>query len=163
MCMMQAIPPRCYLLSMREEQRIIADWMRRQLDRLKISAEEWAREAKLSPTTVTRAMKDDYASVTSIPTLAALARVANVASPLDFLKGTDISVASVPSEDALAVILEAVQRDGVSPPAMARGLAHGLRLLARNPEIPKNPEMLRIVAQSSAEVLDSPPYDSPSP
>jgi hypothetical protein len=74
-------------LSVRELQGVVIRWMARQLERLQWSAERWAKEADLSPTTVTRAMSKSYNSVSSVPTLHALARAAGVPSILDFMEG----------------------------------------------------------------------------
>jgi hypothetical protein len=70
---------------MQGHQQIVVKWMRRQLSRLQWKPERWAREADLAPTTVTRAMAETYQSVSSVPTLHALARAAGVPSILDFL------------------------------------------------------------------------------
>ena len=45
------------------------------------TARRWAKEAELSPSTVQRPLKEDYANVTSTRTLLKLARAANVAPP----------------------------------------------------------------------------------
>lgn len=74
-------------MPIRQEQKIIVKWMRCQLDRLEWLPERWAREAGLAPTTVTRAMSDNYGSVSSVTTLNALARAAGIPSVIDFLDG----------------------------------------------------------------------------
>lgn len=50
------------------------------------TASEWSASAGLHKTTVSRAMKDDFNSVTSIPTLHRLASAAGIPSVLDFLR-----------------------------------------------------------------------------
>ena len=70
---------------MKSEQKIVVAWMKWVLCRRKWSAEEWARRAEISPTTVTRAMRPSYDGVTSLPILDKLARVANLPSPLEVL------------------------------------------------------------------------------
>ncbi|WCT73955.1 S24 family peptidase [Sphingomonas naphthae] len=75
-----------YLADMQPEQRIIAKWLETTRERLGWSWASWAEKAGLgAATTLTRAVKEDYASVTGIPTLHALAKAANIPSVLDFL------------------------------------------------------------------------------
>lgn len=88
---------------MQAMQAVVVRWMARQLQRLHWSAERWAREAKLAPTTVTRAMSSNYKSVSSVSTLCALARAAGVPTILDFLDGqTDMT----PRSPIIAAILK---------------------------------------------------------
>lgn len=94
---------------MRGEQRVVVGWMRRQLDRLHWKPERWAHEAGLAPTTVTRAMADNYNSVSSVTTLHALARAAGCPSILDFLEGqTNLDLAYPIITTALKELLPAV-------------------------------------------------------
>lgn len=79
------------------EQAAVVAWMTRVLDAKGWTAERWAREAAISPSTVTRAMKEDYPSTSSLPILHKLARAAGVVSPVDFLIGT----ASLPDAEAV--------------------------------------------------------------
>lgn len=72
---------------MRGEQRVIVAWMRHHMERLGWNPEKWAKEAHLAPTTVSRALAENYESVSSVPTLHALARAAGSPSVLDFLQG----------------------------------------------------------------------------
>lgn len=153
---------RCYSDHVRAEQRIIAEWMRRQLDRLGWSGKEWAEKAGVNPSTVTRAMEDDYKSVTSMPTIDALARAAGTVSPLAFMEHNGHGRGDVPSDDALAIILAKIlPEDPRSPrlPLLARRLGYGLAILARNPELARNPDMLQGVAESVAEL--PPPPEMP--
>lgn len=94
---------------MRPEQQIIVAWMRRQLERLRWNPERWAKEAGLSPTTVSRAMHDKYESVSSVTTLHALARAANMPSILDYLTHQTNSAYTAPLIGAvLAELLPAI-------------------------------------------------------
>ena len=97
---------------MQPEQKIIAEWIEATRERTGLSYPEWAKRADLgAATTLTRALKDDYQSVTSVKTLHALAQAAGVPSILDFLRGQVGGVppqAGRPNEEALASLLAAV-------------------------------------------------------
>lgn len=74
------------LTNMRDEQKVIAGWIERIATAKGWSYAEWAKKAELgAATTITRALKPDYESVTSIPTLHQLAVAADRPSVLDFL------------------------------------------------------------------------------
>lgn len=70
---------------MQGAQRIVVDWMKAQLQRHGWKPGGWAVKAGIAPTTISRAMHESYTSVTSLPTLHALAVAAGVPSVLDFL------------------------------------------------------------------------------
>lgn len=70
---------------MKPEQKIIAAWMLRIMEQNNWSAKDWADRAQISPTTVSRAVKEDYQSVTSVSNLVRLAEAAGKPSILDFL------------------------------------------------------------------------------
>lgn len=59
----------------------IRDWMKSVLAEKGWSPARWANEAGVAPSTVQRAIKDDYAFVTSSRTLEKLARAANIPAP----------------------------------------------------------------------------------
>lgn len=59
----------------------IRDWMKSVLAERSWSPARWANEAGVAPSTVQRAMKDDYAFVTSSRTLNRLAEAANIPAP----------------------------------------------------------------------------------
>lgn len=59
----------------------IRDWMKSILAERDWSPARWAKEAGVAPSTVQRAIKDDYAFVTSSRTLDKLARAANSPAP----------------------------------------------------------------------------------
>lgn len=138
MCSVQAARSQVYYDTVQPEQRIIADWIERTQERLGWSYAQWAEKAGLgAATTITRAIKDDYASVTSVKTLHALAHAAGEESVLDFMQagqtvGAPQTVA--PSADTLAALLAAVlplargQSDR-SMRVVAAALQHGLELL----------------------------------
>lgn len=74
-----------YPAAMQPEQRIIADWMKRQMERLGWKPQQWAIRADVTPTNISRAVKEDYPSITTIKTLDRLAKAAGVTSVLEFL------------------------------------------------------------------------------
>lgn len=73
---------------MKAEQAIVAEWMQRQMKRTGWTSVEWARRAKISASTVTRATHSDYNSITTLATLDKLARAAGAESVLEFLART---------------------------------------------------------------------------
>lgn len=81
--------------SMKPEQRVVVGWMRRVLMLRGWTPEEWARRARVSPTTITRAMRDSYDGVTSLTVLHKLASVSGLASPLAVLQ-KDCVVVRIP-------------------------------------------------------------------
>lgn len=127
---------------MQPEQKIIADWIRRTLQAKNWNAANWATAAKVSPTTITRAIAEDYDSVTSVKTLNTLARAAEVPSVLDFLESEGSTTVStpapaVPSVESLSALLAAVlplaprgRQTAESLRVVAAALESGLALLA---------------------------------
>lgn len=83
---------------MHERQKPIAEWMNGVLSRHKISAREWAERAHLGKDTVSRAMRDNFESVTSTSTIAKLADAVNE-RPFG-------AAAAIPNEASLAAILQ---------------------------------------------------------
>lgn len=161
MCSVHRRDMQCYLVLVRDEQKIIADWMRRQLDRLGWTAKHWAEQAGVNPSTVTRAMEPDYASVTSLPTIDKLAQAAGATSPLEYLErnGSASHRKATPSEGALRIMLGTLLREDPASDrvySLARGLGHGLAVLARNPEIAENEDKLIGVAESLSALLPPP-------
>lgn len=143
--------------TMRGMQSIVVNWMERQLHRLNWKPERWAKEAGLSPTTVTRAMSDDYASVSSVPTLHALARAAKTPSVLDFLSGY---AGMTPPPEMLTIVLEELLPViGCYPePSQIDSLGEAIsRTLAGMAALPvesaKKPEVVRIIAQAARHIL----------
>jgi hypothetical protein len=132
----------CYAADMQPEQKIIANWLENVRDRRGWTFEHWAKVAKIgAATTVSRAVKPEYTSVTSVKTLHALARAAEEVSILDVLdrqaKGEPIAEgAGVPSEETLARLLAVVlplapkgRTTEQSLRVVASALRHGLELL----------------------------------
>lgn len=144
---------------MRPEQRIIADWIERVREKKKWSYAEWARKAGLgAATTVTRALTDDYKSVTSVPTLHELAVAAGEPSVLDFLQGGAAVAEARPviSEAALASLLAALLPLAPSGRAterslrvLAAALQHGLQLLGDHASNPDNDAALEVAARGA--------------
>lgn len=66
---------------MRPEQKRIAEWMRSVMAEKQISAQAWAIQAGLGRDTVSRAIRDDYQSVTTTRTIVALAQALQVPPP----------------------------------------------------------------------------------
>lgn len=104
---------------MKDEQKQIVAWMRRVLALREWSAEEWARRAEVSPTTITRGMQASYNGVTGIPVLHKLARAAGVASPLDGLRH-DRVVVEIPSSPEELASLGYADADDAIRDAVAR-------------------------------------------
>jgi hypothetical protein len=146
-------PMRRYGAPMQPEQKIIAEWMARQLADKGWTGDEWAKRAGVSPSTVTRAQSDTYPSVTAVLTLDKLAKAAGVPSILSYLE--DDTPPTIPSEEVLTVLLSGMLR-GLSgrfrpeemPLLLARGLQSATQLLARNPAILANPEALAATAEA---------------
>jgi hypothetical protein len=156
----------CISVAMQPEQQIIVDWMARQLRRMGIRPQAWAERAGVYPTTITRAMKPDYTSVTAIPTLVALARAAQVPSVLDFLEAQDASGVTVAratappapplSEDDLAPLLAAllplVPKGSLTESAvrdLAAALSYGLELLAVRPAKPATRDAIEVAVRGA--------------
>lgn len=144
-CSVQAASSQGYYGGVQPEQRIIANWIERTRERLGWSYAEWADRAGIgAATTITRAIKDDYASVTSIKTLHALARAAGERSVLDALEAKPEDQApaqSLPSADTIAALLAAVLplargHSDRSLRVVAAALQHGLELLGDQPTTP---------------------------
>lgn len=150
----------CYRATVRAEQKIIADWLERTRERLGMTWGQWAEKAGLgAATTVTRAISDDYKSVTSVPTLHALARAADEPSILDFLSGAAIikqAEYTPPNEENLASLLDALlplvptgRQTGQSLRVVAAALARGLELLGDQPASPASSGELRVAARGA--------------
>lgn len=141
---------------MRGMQKIIVRWMRRQLDRRAWSAERWAREAGLAATTVTRAMSDTYPSVSSVPTLHALAKAAGVPSVLDFLDGQANLPFTYPVLSAiLAELLPVVgcNLEGARIEALAHAIVDVLVGLSVQDGEASDPHMARALAKAARATL----------
>lgn len=135
----------------RGHQQIVVKWMRRQLDRLGWTPERWAREAGLAPTTVTRAMAASFSSVSSVPTLHALARAAGVRSVIDFLGlqadgSPDAPVLAAMLDELLPVVgyLANKERIGLLAGALAQALAG---MVEQNDTT--DPELARVLARAA--------------
>lgn len=147
---------------MRPEQRIIADWIETTRAKKGWTYAEWARRAGLgADTTITRALKDKYASVTSVPTLHQLATAAEVPSILDFLsENADEEEKAAPSEAALTGLLAALlplapkgQPTAQSMRVLALALQRGLELLGPDSGSHPSDEAVSVAARGAVARL----------
>lgn len=141
--------------SVKDMQRVIVRWMARQLERTGWSAERWAREASLAPTTVTRAMSPHYHSVSSVPTLHALARAADVPSILNFLEGQVIISPKYPIltamlQEVLPTLGVELQEDTVT--ALAHALGEAICGMTSEVMSPK-PELEHALAEVARDAV----------
>lgn len=159
MCRVSHRPAECYSAHMQPEQKIIAAWMERTRERLGWSYADWAKRAGIkAATTVTRAVKPDYESITTVRTLDLLAKAAGEPSVLDQLRESGANPASppAPSVESIEALLGAVL------PLMPRGrqteqglrvvsaaLAHGLELLGNQPTTRDNEGALDVAARAA--------------
>lgn len=132
---------------MQDQQRLIAEWMRGVMERRQISARDWAARAKLGKDTVSRAVREDYANVTSTRTIAKLAEAVGEKPPG--------AAGGVPSAAVLAEILGvAFAATGAAPvrqeitTAMAQALRDTLLHLADDPEASNDPAQTRAIART---------------
>lgn len=149
-----------YRFPMLPEQRIVAAWMRRVMDQKGWKAEEWAKRAKIAPTNISRAVKDDCKSITSVRTLDKLAKAANSPSVLDFLAGRPAFGSLNASEVSavLAELLDSGNWTASDAPRLAEALLYGLGLATADPAIPASEEMLKVAGRAAADRLhDSKP------
>jgi hypothetical protein len=138
---------------MQDRQKQIADWMKSVMARRNISARAWAESAKLGKDTVSRAIRDDYAHVTSTSTIVKLAEAIG-----EQLPG---AAGSVPSATALAGVLRELHRALVpTPPSdeviedLASALRDTLLQLVYEPEAADDPEAVSLLARVSARQRD---------
>ena len=83
---------------MHAQQKPIAEWMTEVLTRHKMSARQWSERAGLGKDTVSRAMRDNFESITSTRTIAQLAEAIGE-RPFG-------PAAAIPSEESLIAILK---------------------------------------------------------
>ncbi len=152
MCSVTARYAQCYDFRVEPEQKIIAKWLQRVAKDKGWSWSKWAGEARIgAATTLSRAVKEDYGSVTKIETLHALARAANVPSVLDFLEGEAVSVAAL--KTVLAELLPIATRGRMSEPEFERlvaALSYGLALQTIDPATPASPDAYDVAARAAA-------------
>ena len=133
---------------MDDRQKPIALWMRDAVDRHSISARAWAEKAGLGKDTVSRAMRDDYANVTSTRTIAKLAEVIGERGP-----GAAGSVPSVESCQEIVRIILSLADKGRPGPDTIRELSASLRetllTLADEPDAAGDPMMSRTLLRSA--------------
>lgn len=159
------MPVRRYGYDMQPEQKIIADWMGRQLKRKGWTGEEWAQRANVSTSTVTRAQQETYPSVTSVLTLDKLASAAGVPSILSYLEAD--TPHTLPSEAILSALFAGMLRGLAdrcppeqTPQMLARGLQQALELLSRNPVIADSQPALTATAEALTMLPHRPGTDT---
>jgi hypothetical protein len=147
---------------MQPEQKIIARWIERTAAAKGWALGDWAKRAGLgAETTVTRAVKDEYPSVTTVKTLHALARAAGERSVLDFLNNDSAEAKTAPpSEETLAALLAVVlplapkgRQSAQSLRVVASALAHGLELLGDQSASSDNASALGVAARGAVARL----------
>ncbi|KQN09805.1 hypothetical protein ASE85_02370 [Sphingobium sp. Leaf26] len=147
--------PHNYRLHMLPEQRIIASWMRRIMDQKGWTPQTWANQAGFAATNVTRAIKEDYESITTVRTLDKLAKAAGVPSVLDFLSGRSAAPSLNVHEvsGVLAELLGSGSWAATDAPRLAEALLYGLGLATSDPAIPASEEMLKVAGRAAADRL----------
>jgi len=141
---------------MKDEQKPIAAWMNGVIAKRRISARAWAEAAGMGKDTVSRALRDDYESITSSRTIAQLADAVGE-KPYG-------AAAAVPSEAALAAILQvflsafsprqAIGQDSLQ--VFAASLRETLLHLADEPNAADDPRTSRTLARSIARRAGAP-------
>ena len=133
---------------MDKRQQPIALWMRGVVDRHGLSARAWAERAGLGKDTVSRAMRDDYANVTSTRTIAKLAEVIGERPP-----GAAAAVPSAASCLEMVRIILALAENGRPGPDTILELSASLRetllTLADEPDAAADPLMSRTLLRSA--------------
>lgn len=161
MCIGESASVQCYAVRVRPAQRIIADWMERTRAAKGFSWPEWARRANIkAATTLTRAVKDDYDSVTSMETIDALAKAAGVPSPLDYMAGTASAAPAGPpvNAEALKPILTELMRlapnggwTAQDAGRLAEAIEYGLGLAIVDPARPASSDAFAVAARAAAD------------
>lgn len=153
MCSVIAGNVQCYALAMQPEQRIIANWLMDIAHRKGWNWATWAERAGIgAPTTISRAVKDDYGSVTKIETLHKLARAANVPSVLDFLQGDAVNVSAVKALLTELLPLAPKRRwSAQDVEILVEALAYGLQLPPSDPTNPASQDAYGVAARAAAE------------
>jgi len=143
----------CYPLAMQPEQKVIARWIERIAKAKGWTLGKWASEAGLgAATTLTRAIKEDYRSVTTVTTLHALARAAQVPSVLDFLDGGAVSAGAL--RPLLSELMQLAPKRGWTEQDvehLAEALEYGLRLPPVDPSTPASSDAYAVAARAAAD------------
>lgn len=112
---------------MQEQQRPIATWMLSVMEQTGLSANKWAALAGLGRDTVSRAVKDSYAHVTTTNTLIKLAKAAGVPPPIE-LGATPRGIPSATIlGDVFGELLRRLVPDHEWPDDLALALGKALR------------------------------------
>lgn len=152
MCIATADSCGCYRSPMQPEQKVVARWLKRVAQAKGWNWSEWARAAggMMKPSTLSRAVKEEYDSVTKIETLHALARAANVPSVLDFLDGDAVSVTAM-----RAVLLDLLplmpKRSWTQEDVdhFVEALVYGLGLSSSDPASAVSPDAYEVAANAA--------------
>ena len=149
------IPTGIITFPMDERQKPVAEWMRGVIARRNISARAWAEAAGMGKDTVSRAIREDYASVTSTRTIALLAAAIGE-KPYG-------AAGAVPSEASLVAILQALLaalvpgrvpgQDALQ--AIAGALRETLLHLADEPDAATDPRTSQSLARAAARRASS--------
>lgn len=147
-----------YHAAMHPEQRIIANWMTRLMAKRGWTAQSWAEQAGTSPTNISRAIKDDFTSLTTVRTLHQLAVAAKIPSVLDFLEDQDGSPAF--NEEAAAGVISEILRRAPKggwkesdAPRLARTIGYGLQLPAGGPAKTPSKDAVDVAARAAVDRL----------
>jgi len=181
MCSVRRAPTQCYAGPVRAEQRVIAEWLERTREAHGLNWKTWAEKVRLkfgvsmAETTLSRAVKDDFTSVMSVPTLDVLARSIDEPSVLDFLAGKAAGAdtpppAWIPKVETIEALLGAVRPALLADPLPPRSLqiaasafCSALQSLAEHPSSEDNPDELGRVLTHIAFAIQpyTPPPSSP--
>lgn len=157
MCSIEAANVQCYRCPVKPEQRIIAKWMERVRAQRSWTWNAWATAiekaglGKIAATTISRAVKEEYQSVTSVETLHVLARAAEVPSVLDFLNGHAFSAAAL--KPVLAELMPLGPKGRWTEQDvehLAQALEYGLGLPPSDPTTPTSPDAYGTAARAAA-------------
>ena len=153
MCSIEGRDSQCYRWGMAPEQRVIARWLDRVRAKKGWSWNTWAKLAGVgAATTLSRAVKEDYGSVTKIETLHALARAAKVPSVLDFLDDEAFTLGAL--KPVLAELLQFAPKGRWTEQDVERfveALAYGLGLSASDSASPASDHAYDVAARAAAD------------
>ena len=141
---------RPYSARMQEEQRGIVRWMESVMAEKGLNPETWAAAAEIAPTSITRAMKDNYPYVTKRQTLQKLAIAAGVEPPVAVGGVVQPQINAANLEPILGVLLPLAPKGRLSDQslrALSEALAYGLELLGDHLSTPANDDVLKMVVR----------------
>lgn len=122
------------------------------------NAQSWADLAKMQPTNISRAVKENYGSLTTVRTLHQLARAAQVPSVLDFLESQDGAPAF--NVDAVASLLSEILRraptggwQASDAARLARTIEYGLQLPSGDHATTPSKDAIDVAARAAVDRL----------